>query len=217
MGSTANIIFANGSSSLTHGIIQGGTVTDATSFASNTSGFNLATYGANGVAALTTYQTLSTTGGNTASDNVLVTSSTALTSSDTVNAVLFVGDGINISGGSGISLTVGSGMVASTGGTSTGDIISVPSLVMSVEGVVVTNNGSPPPSSSSITGSNGLTVAGGGTTALSGTNAYTGTTTLDSGILAVGTLGAIPTASPLALTGGTIEVASTFRPGPTRH
>src|SRR5205823_4829711 len=53
----------------------------------------------NTVVALTAYQALSTTGANTAADNVLVTASTAMTAvSDTVNSMLIVGNGINVSG-----------------------------------------------------------------------------------------------------------------------
>ena len=208
-GTTANQITFSSLPSLSNGIITGATVTDATSFAGNTTGFNLATYGPNGVAALTSYTTLPPSG-SSATTNYLVTSSTALTASESVNALLIVGDGITISGATGTTLTLSSGMLAGTGGTSTGNTVSVPTLALSSqEGVFITNNGAQT-ISSTLTGTAGVTFAGGGTSIVLGTNTYTGTTTLDSGTLAVGALTAIPTASPLALTGGTFQVASTF-------
>ena len=76
------------------------------------------------------------------SDNVLVTATpTGAIATDTVNAVLIRGDGITISGAAGATLTVGTGMVASSGGTTTGDTISVPTLALGSEGVFITNSG----------------------------------------------------------------------------
>src|SRR5262249_49794774 len=148
---------------LASGIIKGATTTDAAA-----GGFNLATYGANGVAALGTYASLSTTGGNANTDNVLVTTSTGPIISDTVHAVLIRGDGITISGTAGAALTVASGMVASGGGTTTGDTLSVPTLALGTqEGVFVTASGTTTVGSA-ITGSGGLTVGGAGNLVLSG-------------------------------------------------
>ncbi len=104
LGTASNQVLFTDAPTLTGNIIKGGTtqdnntnVTVGGSAFTNSSGFNLATYGANGITALTTYQTLLSSG-NLSTDNVLVSSSTALTAADTVNAALLVGNGIVISG-----------------------------------------------------------------------------------------------------------------------
>src|SRR5207248_860617 len=111
---------------LSNGIIKGFTVTDAA-----TGGFNLATAsgGANAViAAFNSYVT--TLGGNLATDNVLLTSSPASlpAGTDPINSLLLRGDGINVSGAVGAILSVASGTVASSGGTTTGNSITLPTL-----------------------------------------------------------------------------------------
>src|SRR5262249_37291492 len=122
LGTTnGKIVFSTTAPALTGsgtGIIKGAVVTDAAA-----GGFNLATYTAGGVSAVTSYQSLSTaTNGNNANDNVLVTSSTAVGATDTVNAVLIRGNNVTLSGG---ALTVGSGVVAFSG---TGNAVSASSL-----------------------------------------------------------------------------------------
>ena len=100
LGSAANQIIINVPSSavLTNNIIKGFTVTDAAG-----GGFNLATATGSStstISALPTasYATLSTTGGNTSADNVLVTAATGPIASDTVNAILIQGDNVAITG-----------------------------------------------------------------------------------------------------------------------
>ncbi len=207
LGSATNQIILNvpASAILNNGIIKGFTVTDG-----STGGFNLATATGTStatVAALTTYATLSTSGGNTSADNVLVTASTALTASDTVNAILIRGDGINISGAAGTTLTVGgtsgSGtMIVSSGGTTTGDTISVPTLALgNQEGVFITNSGSTTVTGT-ITGSGGLTASGAGSLTLASPDTYTGTTTLNGGTLTVASNSVL---GALTLNGGTLK------------
>ena len=57
-----------------------------------------------------------------------------MTVADTVNSVLIVGDGVNISGA---ALTVGSGVVASAGGNATGNTLSVPTLAFGATEIVL--------------------------------------------------------------------------------
>ena len=157
-------------------ILPYATVTDATSFPGNTTGFNLATYGANGIAALTTYKTLSTSAnGNNPNDNVLVTTSTTVAVSDTVNSVLLIGNGITVGGtAAGAVLTVGSGAVGSSGGLVTGNTLSVSQLAFATaEGILFTNSGTDTVFSQ-ITGQGGLTISGAGNTSLQSPNLYTG-------------------------------------------
>ena len=88
-------------------VIPYATVTDATTSVlvgatptTNSGGYNLATVNnSTQLVALTNYQALSTTGGNSSTDNVLVnaTPSTPI-ATDTVNALLVIGDGINVTG-----------------------------------------------------------------------------------------------------------------------
>ena len=52
--------------------------------------------------------------GSSASTNYLATATTALTASESVNALLIVGDGITLSGAAGTALTVGAGGLASS-------------------------------------------------------------------------------------------------------
>jgi autotransporter-associated beta strand protein len=206
LGSGSNQIkFVNTPGGFTNSVIKGATTTDAAN-----GGFNLASFAAaNGVFALASYQSLSTSGGNSNTDNVLVTSSTGPIISESVNAVLIRGDGIVVSGAAGAALTVGTGMIASSGGTGTGNIFSVPTVTLSTqEGVFLTGSGTTT-ISSAITGSAGLTVGGAGTLALNGTSTYAGTTTLNSGALSVGSFGALST-STLQLTGGTIQAGGGF-------
>src|SRR5262249_46387830 len=150
----------------TNNIIKGATTTDAA-----TGGYNLATYAAgNSVTALApgSYQSLSATGGNATSDNVLVTSSVNLTSSGSVNAVLIRGNNITVSGAAGTTLTVGSATQSGTvAGSGTGNTISVPTVALgTAEGVFLADVGATLTTSGTITGTAGLTVGGAGTTAL---------------------------------------------------
>ena len=164
---------------LNNGIIKGATVTDA-----STGGFNLATATGATTASISalpaaSYTVLPATGASPTA-NYIATASTALTTSETVNALLIRGDNITISGVAGTTLTVGgasgsAGMLVTSGGTTTGDTISVPTLALGTqEGVFITNNGTTT-ISSNITGSGGATFSVGGTLALTGTNTYTNT------------------------------------------
>src|SRR5262245_13511447 len=168
--------------------------------------FNLATATGGStasIAALTSYQTLSTsTNGNAASDNVLVTSNTTIGVTDTVNAVLVRGANVAISGG---VLTVGTGMVATS---RAGNTISTTGLVFGSEGVLIsdTDSSTTQTISGTITGTGGLTFSGLGSQTLSGTNSVTGTRTLNSGTLTFAANNAGTGA--FTLTGGTFQATA---------
>ena len=190
LGTGYNKVIFSTSPSLTGSIIPGATVTDGTSVTNNPTGFNLATYGGSGVAALTTYQTLSTTGGNAATDNVLVYATpSGSIASETVNSMLIVGDGIAINLASGAALTVATGLVANVGGDTTGNTLTGGTLTLGSDGVFAAYTGSTTaPTSpanltiaSTVTGSSGIaitspttsTFSATGSVALTGTNTYT--------------------------------------------
>ena len=169
LGTSANEILvtqfstAFGGAGPVNNIFPYATVTDHTAF---NNGFNLAAYGADGIEALPsssyTPQTSLTYSASDSTANVLVTTSLALTASDTVNAMLLVGDGITVSGPAGSTLTAGSGQFVSTGGTSIGNTIAVPTLAFgSAEGIVTTNSGLDT-INGTITGTNGFTITGPG-------------------------------------------------------
>ncbi len=166
-------------------IIPYATVTDAStavtiggSGATNSGGYNLATVnGSNQLVALTSYQALSTTGGNSSTDNVLVLSTPAAIATDTVNALLVVGDGVNVKGAAGAILNVVSGQVASNDTVTSnpvGNTISVPTLAFGTAEGLIFGNAASTTISSSITGSGGLTLGGAGNVILPTPNSYTG-------------------------------------------
>ena len=80
-------------------VIPGATVTDGTTFAGNTSNYNLAEFNGTGVVAFTAYVPLLANGLNLPTDNVLVSSGTFANPgailTDSVNSLLVVGNGIN--------------------------------------------------------------------------------------------------------------------------
>src|SRR5207244_2534844 len=98
---------------------------------------NLATLSGASVAALTMYTPLPASGAS-ATTNYIATASTALTSAESVNALLIIGDNITISGA---ALSVGAGGVASSAGTTVGNTMSAPVALGAQEGIVATNNG----------------------------------------------------------------------------
>lgn len=203
---------------LAGGIVPFATVTDATTVAGNTTGFNLATAtGATGasIAAFTGYN----------ASNVLVTGSQVL--SGTVNAVLIVGDGVNVSGA---SLAVTSGVIATAGGNTTGNTVSVSTVSLgAAEGVLTAyaNSASAAPAggnlrfTGSITGgatNPGLTFFGPTTTDSTAAGAVAlnspssvlnaaAITSLSSGTLVLGNSNVRP-AGTLVLNGGTLLAAT---------
>ena len=197
LGSATNQFLINlpASALLNNGIVKGFTVTDAA-----IGGFNFATATGTSTASISAlplagYTALSATGGNTATQNVLVDASqtgfgapTGAIASDSVNALLIRGDGVNISGAPGAVLTVGgasgtAGMLVTSGGTSIGNTISIPTLALGTqEGVFIANNGTTTVNST-VTGTGGLTLSGSGNLNLANANNLTGTETLNSGTL----------------------------------
>ena len=66
---------------------------------------------------------------------------------------------------------------------------------------------------SNVSGSLGLTKLGGNQLTLTGTNTYTGTTTVDAGILELGSTGALPTGGAVTVnSGGTLAVPTSLYP-----
>ena len=101
--------------------------------------------------------------------------SAALTQNITVNSLTF-GNGTGINNISGnFTLTVTSGSISTNRSTT------------------ITSN---------IAGSNGLTKVGGGTLTLFGSNSYTGGTSIQGGVLSARALGALPTATSVAISSG---------------
>ena len=130
------------------------------------------------LAALTSYQALSTTNGNNPTDNVLVNSTPATPiASDTINALLVIGDGVNVTGASGATLSVLSGQVASNDTVASnpaGNAVSVPSLAFGTTEGLVFGNAASFTINSTITGMAGLTLGGAAISLLPTPNSYTG-------------------------------------------
>ncbi len=130
---------------------------------------------------MTSYTALPVSG-SSATTNYIATSATLpITSAESINALLIIGDGVTVSGS---ALTVGTGVIAASDTGTNGNTISAP-IVLGAEGIVTTNN-STLTVSGSISGTAGLTIGGGGTLALPNTNGYTGATNINSGTVSVG-------------------------------
>ncbi len=163
-----------------------------------------------------TYTSFLTAGGN--SGNLAITTTTGTTNysssvtADSVNSILFIGDGETISGGTNLNLSVTSGEIANTRGgltTNVGNAISVATLTLVAEGKILTNDGTLS-INSVITGSAGLTVSGGpsgsgGQLNLNGLNTYIGADALVGGTLQLGSATAITTGSTFTLINGTLQ------------
>ncbi len=190
-GATGNQTFTTNTNAIsftsgytaTSGIVVGAYVNDASTLTGGvTSTFKMANASGGNVVAQTTYAALSTTGGNLATDNVLVTSSTALngvTGADIINSLLIVGDGISISGN---ALTVNNG-VASTLGTASfslgNNLAATTPLLSGVNAqVVYVNSGDTLTLNAPIYTTGGLTIAGAGTLVLPNANVSTGVATV---------------------------------------
>ena len=229
LGSASNQVYftsvPTGSPILTNGIIKGATTTDATSITgtiTNTTGFNLASYGTVGVTALGgglggvgTYTAL-TSAATTATTNYIATASTALGQADAVNALLIVGDGVALSG---FALTPGEVVAVNTGNTGNSFASTSPLTLGATEGILITANTAG--SSGALTlngittgtvaaGQVGLTLGGSGTVNFSAVNTETGNVYLDSGNLVLGTGTAVigPAADVLTVYGGTLSAAA---------
>ena len=142
---TNAISFSSGYSGASTGIVPNAYVIDGSTVNGVTSSFKMATSSGLFVIAQQNYATLSTTGGNLSTDNVLVTASpSALTAPDTFNSLLIVGDGISIGGN---ALTVNNGVVSTLGSalTSNGNSLAAttPLLSTSANGLpIYTRDGS---------------------------------------------------------------------------
>src|SRR5262249_26370771 len=135
-----------------------------------------------------------------------------LTTGETINSLLMVGDGINVNGA--VVLTLGSGTIATTGAPVGDQITLNPStttgVALSVEGKVLTNAGATLNLNAVLTGAAGLTTGGTGTLNLNDTNAnqFTGAVTLNSGTVQLGnnnSLGAATNA--VTIIGGTLQAS----------
>ncbi len=189
-------------------IIKRAIITDQTSGLVNlaTATSNQANTAAS-VVALTTYASLSTTGTNLATDNVLVTASpAALTVADAFNSILVRGDGITLSGAFTLTPSTGMFVIVDTGSTGNTLSTAIPNFGAN-EGVFITANPAGTTGTATIssvipaTSTGGVTLAGSGTINLAGANLYTGATNITSGTVQ---LGASATATPFAATAVTI-------------
>ena len=219
LGVNAQVIVAGGLAALTtSSVIAGATVTDASP---TNGGFNLAsTLVGNSVVPLTTYTTPTDHGRRQPQHQLRrYDHDCALAGNFNANALLIVGDGIIVSAPANSTLALTSGVIASSGGNTIGDTISVPTLALgAAEGIVTTYANSSTAATSAanltissvITGSNGLTISGPttatsanvGVLSLTNANNYSGTTSLNSGTLNLGINNAIP-GSFAAITGAT--------------
>ena len=216
LGSTSDEIEFGTLPAPVNGIFPFATVTDGSNY---NGGFNLATYAANGIAALpkTSYtpQAALTFTGSDSTANVLVTSNLTLpVGGDTVNAILVFGDGITVTGPAGTTLGVGSGQVAVSGATSLGDTISAPLVLAfgTAEGLVFTNSGQDT-ISSTITGTDGLTVSGPGNLVLPNPSSYNNSSNPNSQDVQVVNIGTTATGGSFTLSfDGATTAAITFNP-----
>lgn len=204
LGSTGNnprLIFST-APTLDNGIIGGWA----------TRGLEFATYGANGVAALGTYDTGAQTGW-TSTDNAKPGGNRTLSANRNINSLNLVSGRdvdlnsfrLNIESG-GLITSGGASLISNgtltAGGTSAGELIThvdaSGSLTISA---VIANNSGP--------GVVGVTKAGAGTLTLSGINTYTGNTIINDGILVMSERRALGTGN-LILDGTGAELQANF-------
>ena len=219
-------------------LVAGATVFDATSYAGvNTTNFNFATssnsFAASGsVVALPSAgytTTFSGTAGNAGTDLIVSAADTyTTTTTDTPNAILFIGGGA-LRSTVGTTVTVGSNMIAAASGSNTfgGGTATLTWALGANEGLLATNDGASltfAATGTAITssGANFLTMGGGTPTSTGGaggtvavninpTTAATTVTFLDSGTFSIGSasaLGATAATDTLTAAGGTITSAA---------
>ena len=98
LNTTTNQIAFTSLPSVTNGIIKGATTTDTTSFAGNTTGFNLATLSGSSVVAYQAYTVGLPTSASVATTNYIANGSVAISPAESVNSLLIIGTGFTISG-----------------------------------------------------------------------------------------------------------------------
>ncbi|MEA3209118.1 MAG: hypothetical protein QOE70_2175 [Chthoniobacter sp.] len=172
-------------------------------------GADFATYGANGIAAFSSYNTSNNLPTAAALDTVKLTASSNVGAGpQTINALAISGTGLTAGGtNNGSVLTLTSGGLLVTGGANT---LSIPVVALgATEGIVHVNSLSSATMSGTFTGTAGLTKADGGSLLLSVPQAYTGTTTVNGGTLQLGS-GATNTLLPnnalMVNAGGTLDL-----------
>jgi fibronectin-binding autotransporter adhesin len=135
----------------------------------------------NGITPITpaTTNLINTFSGATATSNVRLTSSEALSSPLTVNAVMLANGSVVVSGA---NLTISSGLLAARG---TGNQVTVSTLTLGADATLLVPSGELEISSSIAGAANSLAKAGLGRLILAGANTYTGPTNISAGTLTV--------------------------------
>lgn len=136
-----------------------------------------------------------------------MTGSTALSGAVAANAVLVIGDGVVLTGDPTASLALTTGTLLTSGGTTTGNTVSVPVIALGTgDGVFLTNTGTSTVSGS-ITGTGGQTIGGGGTLALPVASGLTGAVAVNVGTVSLGS-GAALGSGTITLTAGTLAASN---------
>jgi autotransporter-associated beta strand protein len=189
----------------------------ATVLDSTNSLFGFATYGANGVAVLSTFSAVADINAALTTDNVKIgtgfTTSTNLTANKTINTLSFSGNGLNLTGNTNTSFNVTTGGILSDGGNNT---LSVPLINLgATQAVFHVNAGGTLTVSSSLNGTGGLVKADGGTLLLApsagpiaglSANALTGNVSVDGGTLQLGANNALFPGQFLVVDAGTFDL-----------
>ncbi len=190
---------------------------------------DFATYGSNGVAPFTNYATQSFGGVGTLSANAgdIVKVIAAGNNAYTINAAanLSIGALLLVNSNTGnqnitlsasgtattpSSLTVSSGLIMNQNlGTAT-NIISGGVVNLGGEGILFQNDAGTATFNTPVTGSNGLTVAGPGTLTLAAANSITGATSLNQGVITLGSAASIGSGA-LTITGASTGTTTTLQ------
>ncbi|HYD04777.1 MAG TPA: autotransporter domain-containing protein, partial [Reyranella sp.] len=100
-------------------------------------------------------------------------------------------------------LVIGGGILQFLGGF---DLAPTREIVAALNGATFNTNGFDSTISQGISGIGGLIKDGGGTLTLLGTNTYTGGTTVNGGVLRIGTGGSLPTTGSITINGGKLHL-----------
>ncbi|HTZ36715.1 MAG TPA: autotransporter domain-containing protein, partial [Stellaceae bacterium] len=183
----------NGGLTLTGGAVKNGTLASAAGFALEAGTVDARLAGSGGVT-------------KTGAGSVTLSGANAYTGATTIAAGTLALGGGSIAASSGVSLTgAGAAFDISAGGNQTiKDLSGIAGTTVGVGGNTLTfGTGNSTTFGGSFTGSGGLVWNGTGTLSLTGdSSAFTGTTTIDSGIVALGT-----DSAPNASLGGNVTVA----------
>ncbi|HEY5313448.1 MAG TPA: autotransporter-associated beta strand repeat-containing protein, partial [Pirellulales bacterium] len=189
LGSPSNQLLFSMTPTLIGGIIPDAVLEDS-------AGLDFAGYGASGIAPASYVTSLA---GASPASNVKLSTGQTLSTSESVNAIIFVAPNVSVNLGTN-TLTVTSGALATeaTGVVILGGVGGT--LALAQEGVIDAESGDDLTIDSSVTGSAGLLKTGTGTLSLAGNNTYAEGTWVNAGVLNV--------QSELGLSGNTTTVQS---------